>query len=203
MLWIGLAAVAVALVFTCGTKGLGGWSQSRASATAAKRKLSDVETDPVKLAGLISQVPAFETPQPEEKQASLFREKLHEQLKKAGINTEPLTLLAGKRLTIGAAGYRTLKIKCKAKCKLDQLLDFLAGLKENPYFVGVEELQIRCDTKEPPEKRKDKDIDVDLVVSTFVKDSVSKAGAPTRSTALAKPAVEARSVDHANPSSRQ
>ena len=52
---------------------------------------------------------------------------------------------------------------------LDQLLDFLSNLNENPYLVGVEELRIQCDTKEPPEKRKDKEIEIDLTVSTFVK----------------------------------
>jgi len=65
--------------------------------------------------------------------------------------------------------YKVLKIKCKGKCKFDQLLDFLSNLKENPYLVGIEELRFQCDTKEPPEKRKDKEIEIDLTVSTFVK----------------------------------
>ena len=116
-LLIGLVAVVAALVFTYGVKGLDAWRKSRTSSAAARQKLSEVETDKAKLAALIAQVPVFETPQPEEKQASLFREKLHAQLKKSGINTEPLTLLASnKRLTIGGAGYRALKIKCKGKC---------------------------------------------------------------------------------------
>jgi hypothetical protein len=60
-----------------------------------------------------------------------------------------------------------LKVKCKGKCKFDQLLDFLAGLKENPYLVGVEELRVTCDTKVPPEKRNQ--VEIDLTVSTFAK----------------------------------
>ena len=124
----------------------------------------------------------FESPEPEEKQKTLFREKLYEQLKKAGINTEPPQPLLGKKTSVGGVTYQVLKIKCKGKCKFDQFLDFLANLKENPYVVGVEELQIRFDTKEPPEKRKDKDVDVDLIVSTFVRDTASKAG-PQRETA--------------------
>jgi hypothetical protein len=173
----GVAAVAI-LVLAYGTKGLARWNKSRDSLTAAKRKLGEVETDKAKLAGLLALVPAFEKPEPEEKQKSLFREKLFEQMKKAGINPEPPQPILGKKINIGGTAYRVLKVKCKAKCKLDQLLDFLAGLKENPYFVGVEELQIRCDTKEPPEKRKDKDVEVDLVVSTFVRDSAAKPTAP-------------------------
>jgi hypothetical protein len=189
MLLIGLALAVAVLVLGYGTKGMDHWGKSRASLAAAKKKLSEVETDKAKLAGLIALVPVFETPEPEEKQKSLFREKLYEQMKKAGINPEPPQPLAGKRISIAGANYRVLKIKCRAKCKLDQLLDFLAGLKENPYFVGVEDLQVRCDTKEPPEKRKDKDVDVDLILSTFVKDVAAKS-------------VEAKSVGYADQSSR-
>ena len=174
LLLIGAVAAVAILVFAYGTKGLGRWSKSRDSLTAAKRKLGEVETDKAKLAGLLAQVPVFEKPEPEEKQKSLFREKLHEQLKKAGINPEPPQPILSKKMNVGGTPYRVLKVKCKAKCKFDQLLDFLADLKENPYCVGVEELQIRCDTKEPPEKRKDKDVEVDLVVSTFVRDSAAR-----------------------------
>ncbi len=174
LLLIGVAAAGAILVFAYGTRGLDRWNKSRDSLTAAKQKLSEVETDKAKLAGLISLVPVFEKPEPEEKQKSLFREKLYEQLKKAGITPDPPQPILGKRMNIGGTPYRVLKVKCKAKCKFDQLLDFLAGLKENPYCVGVEELQIRCDTKEPPEKRKDKDVEVDLVVSTFVRDSAAR-----------------------------
>lgn len=194
MLLIGLALVVGIGTLTYGTKGIDHWGKSRTTLAAARKKLSEVETDKAKLAGLIALVPAFETPQSEEKQKSLFREKLYEQLKKAGVNAELQPPLLGKKITISGTAYRVLKIKCKAKCKVDQLLDFLANLKENPYFLGVEELQIRCDTKEPPEKRKDKEADIDLIVSTLVRDT---AGKP-----VASKSVEAKSVEHAEPNSR-
>ena len=136
MLQLGLAAVAVILVFTYGTKGIDRWNKNRTSLTAAKKKLAEVETDKTKLAGLMALVPVFESPEPEEKQKTLFREKLYEQLKKAGINTEPPQPLLGKKTTVGGATYQVLKVKCKGKCKFDQLLDFLANLKENPYCRG-------------------------------------------------------------------
>jgi hypothetical protein len=186
MLLIGVVALTAVAVFTYGTKGMDRWGKSRASLAAAKKKLAEVETDKAKLAGLLALVPVFETPESVEKQTSLFREKLLEQLKKAGINPEPPVPLAGKKINIAGVNYQVLKIKCRAKCRFDKLLDFLAGLKENPYVVGVEELQVRCDTKEPPEKRKDKDVEVDFVVSTFLKD------------VAARPA-ESRSVKYANP----
>ena len=189
LLLIGAASVVVILIFTYGTKGLDRWSRSRAFITAAKKKLREVETDKAKLAGLLALVPAFEAPETLEKQTTLFREKLYAQLKKAGINTEPSPPVLGKKIGISGVNYRVLKIKCKTKCKFDQLLDFLAGLKENPYFVGVEELRVQCDTKEPPEKRKDKTVDVDLVVSTFVREGAAKA-------------AETKAVQHADANNR-
>jgi hypothetical protein len=197
----GVAAVAI-LAFTYGAKGIDRWHKSRVSLAQAKRKLGEVETDKTKLAGLMTLVPVFETPQPEEKQKSLFREKLYEQMKKAGINSEPPQPLLGKKSNIGGTTYQALKIRCKGKCKFDQFLDFLSNLKENPYFVGVEELQLRFDMKEPPEKRKDKDVDIDLTVSTFVRDMASKPGPRTRNTALGSPTVEAKPVGHADANSQ-
>ncbi|MEN6335287.1 MAG: GspMb/PilO family protein, partial [Phycisphaerales bacterium] len=166
-LLLGAAAVVLIFVFTYGSKGYDHWSQARRTLAAAKNKLGEVETDKNRQAALATMVPAIEAPQVEDKQKFLFRDKLHEQLKKAGINTEPLQFLPVRKSR--SLPYRVLKIKCKGKCKFDQLLDFLSNLKENPYLVGVEELRLQCDTKEPPEKRKDKEIEIDLTVSTFVK----------------------------------
>ena len=54
-------------------------------------------------------------------------------------------------------------MKCSGKCKFAQILDLLASLKENPYLVGIEEMRIKCDTKNRQE------IELDLTVSTFAK----------------------------------
>jgi hypothetical protein len=189
LLRLGAVAVVAILVFTYGTKALGRWEKSHSDLKAAQKKLDELETDPARLAGLLALVPAFEDPQTLEKQSSLFREKLYEQLKKSGINSEPPQPQLGKKIQIGGITYQVLKIKCKGKGKFDQVLDFLGNLKENPYVVGVEELQIRCDTKEPPEKRKDKVVDLDLTVSTFVRESAARR-------------VEVKTVPHAEPNSR-
>lgn len=167
ILLLGVVSAVAIFVFTGGSKLFDDWGKARTTLAAAKRKLSEVETDKNRQAALAAIVPVFEAPQVEDKQKFLFRDRLHEQLKKAGINTDPPQFLPVRKPR--GVPYRVLKIKCKGKCKLDQLLDFLANLKENPYCVGVEELRIQCDTKEPPEKRKDKQIEIDLVVSTFVK----------------------------------
>ena len=149
--------------FTFGLDWIDGWRDTRASVAGAQTKLRDLEIDRVKRAGLLAIVPVCKTPQPEETQKFLFRDKLHEQLKKAGVNTQPLQILPSRKMR--TSPYNVLKIRCKGKCKFDQLLDLLAGLKENPHLVGVEELHVACDTKQPPEKRQE--VEIELVVSTF------------------------------------
>lgn len=167
MLLLGVVSAVVIFIFTYGSKGYDRWSEARTTLASAKRKLGEVETDKNRQAALAAMVPAIEMPEVEDKQKFLFRDRLYEQLKKAGIKTEPLQFLPVRRPR--SVPHKVLKIKCKGKCKFDQLLDFLSNLNENPYLIGVEELRIQCDTKEPPEKRKDKEIEIDLTVSTFVK----------------------------------
>ena len=158
---IGAVGIAAILVFAFVSEWTGHWTKARASLDALKEKLELIDVDKAKQAGLMSIVPVFEMPQEEETQRFLFRDKLNEQLKQAGIKSEPLQVVSvGKsRLT----GYRLLRLKCSSKCKFTQVLDLLADLKENPYLVGVEELRIKCDQKKPQE------VELDLTVSTFVK----------------------------------
>jgi hypothetical protein len=165
MVQIGVIAVIAIPAVTFGTKWIDDWRQVRRSLASAQSKLNDLEINEAKQAGLLSIVPVLEPPQEEETQKLLFRDKLHEQLKKAGINTEPLQFLPTRK--VKDMPHKVLKIQCKGKCKFDQLLDLLAGLRENPYLVGIEELKIDCDTKQPPDKRQE--VEIALTVSTFVK----------------------------------
>ncbi len=161
ILKIGAVCVAAILVFVFASELLGRWAEARASLAEVKNKLELIDVDKAKRSGLLSIVPVFEMPEKEETQRFLFRDKLNEQLKKAGIKNQPLQVASiGKS---GQAGYRLLRLKCSAKCRFTQMLDLLANLKDNPYLVGVEELRIRCDSKKPQE------VDLDLTVSTFVK----------------------------------
>jgi hypothetical protein len=162
---IGVIAVIAIPAFTFGTKWLDDWRQVRKSLAQSQDKLKGLEINEARQAGLLSIVPVLELPEEEEVQKLLFRDKLHEQLKKAGINTEPLQVLAVRKTR--DVPHKVLKIQCKGKCKFDQFLSFLAGLRENPYLVGIEELRIECDTKQPPDKRQE--VDIALTVSTFVK----------------------------------
>ncbi len=158
---IGAVCAAAILVFFISTKWLGHWGQVRKLLDAEWAKLKVLSPGEAKQRGLLSVVPVFEMPQIEEKQKFLFRDKFDEQLKKAGIRSEPLEFLStGKSQQ---DGYRLLRLKCSGKCKFAQILDLLASLKDNPYLVGIEEMRIKCDTKNRQE------IELDLTVSTFVK----------------------------------
>jgi hypothetical protein len=155
-----VCAVAV-LVFVFATKGVAYWMGVRRTLAAAKAQMQSVSTESAMQASLRSIVPVFEMPQSLEKQKFLFRDKLNEQLNKAGIKSEPLQVVAmGKS---PQSGYKLMRLKCSSKCKLEQVLNLLASLKENPYLVGVEQLRLRCNPKNKQE------IEMDLVVSTFVK----------------------------------
>lgn len=154
------AICAVGIVaFVFGTKWMGRWAQARRSLAEVKAKLELISVDQTRQAGLAAIVPVFQMPQKEETQKLLFRNKLNEQLKKAGINSKPLQVLAAGKAKQG--GYRLLRVKCSAKCRFGQMLDFLARLNENPYLVGIEEMRIKCDSKNR------EDVEMDLTVSTF------------------------------------
>jgi len=159
-LMIGGVCVAV-IVFTFVLKIPNRWVEARKSLALIRAKLKAIDVDQVRQAGLTSIVPVFEIPQVEEKQMLLFRDKLNEQLKKAGVSSKPLQVLPVTKARQG--GYKILRVKCSGNCKFEQALDLLAGLNENPYLAGIEEFKIKCD----PKKRQD--VELDFTVSTLVK----------------------------------
>jgi hypothetical protein len=125
MVQIGAIAIIAIPAFTFGSKWIDDWRRVRGSVASAQARLKDLEINEAQQAGLLSIVPACEPPQEEEVQKLLFRDKLHEQLKKAGVNTEPLQFLPIRKVK----DHKILKIQCKGKCKFDQLLDLLASLR--------------------------------------------------------------------------
>ena len=156
------AICAIAIVgFAFATQWLGHWKKWRGLGAGIENKLETIDISEAKRAGLTSIVPVFEMPEEEQTQKYLFRDKFNEQLKKAGIKGKPLQVLPAVKS--GVAGYKLLRLKCSAKCRFGQVLELLAGLKENPYLVGIEEFKIECDEK------KRQDVKLDLTISTFVK----------------------------------
>jgi len=158
---IGAVCVAAILVFLFATGLRERWVKVREEGAEIKAQLEAISGDKTRQAGLMSIVPVFEMPIIEEEQKFLFRKKIDEQLKKAGIKSKPMQILStGKSQQ---AGYKLLSLKCSAKCRFGQVFDLLARLNDNPYLVGIEEMRIQCD----PKKRQE--VELTLTVSTFVK----------------------------------
>jgi len=167
---IGAAAVVCIILSVIATSWLEHWGKVRRRLSERQAELRSIVSLETKQAlrqssgqaGLLATVPVFEMPQAEEKQKYLFRNKVAEQIKKAGIETKPLEILPNRKS--GNVGYKLVCVKCSSeKCRFGQILDLLAALKENPYLVGIEELNIKCD----PQKQEE--FKLDIVVSTFAK----------------------------------
>ncbi|OHB78695.1 MAG: hypothetical protein A2Z25_15155 [Planctomycetes bacterium RBG_16_55_9] len=163
---LGAVAAVVILLFYAATQWRDHWAVARTNAAELQAKLDAIDVDKAKQAGLTTIVPAFEMPKVEDEQSFLFRDKLSEQLKRAGINNKPLQVQAGRKSLY--PGYNLLLVKCSATCRFPQMLDFLAWLNENPYLVGIEEFKIKVDPKKPQE------VELELTVSTFT--SLTKKG---------------------------
>ena len=165
---LGAIAVAVILCWFMSDKLLfDDWKQVRRELKVERERLSSIA--PVKgkgmsakQAGLFSVVPKLEMPRSVTEQKELFMTKFTDQLKKSGIRPKSLSSLPVAK-SKRTAGYAKLHLQCQGKCSFDQVLDLLANLYDNPYFVAVEELQVKCDAK------KRSMVDLKLIVSTFVK----------------------------------
>lgn len=158
---LGALGIAGILIFLVGSKVFDRLKKAQASTAILNNKLELIDVDKAKQSGLMSIVPKFEMPIEEEDQKFLFVDKLTEQFKKAGITNQPLQVAS--KTTSKKDGYKLLRLKCSATCRLTHALDFLANLKDNPYLVGIEELRLRIDKNKPQE------VAMDLTVSTFVK----------------------------------
>lgn len=164
----GAIAVAIILCWFVSEKFLfDDWKQLRRELTVERERLSLVAPTKgkgmsAKQIGLLNVVPKLEMPQTYITQKELFSAKFNDQLKKSGIRVKSLNSLPVSK-SKRTGGYAKLLLQCQGKCSFNQVLDLLANLYDNPYFVGVEELQVKCDAK------KRSQVDLKLVVSTFVK----------------------------------
>ncbi len=158
---MGAIGVGLVLVLFLGMKWLEHWKDVRGQIAEIKTKLKAIDIEKSRQAGLMSIVPVFEMPQAEEQQTFAFRNKLRDQFKQARINNKPLRVLSTGKTRLG--GHKLVRVECSVECQFTQFMDFLAGLNENPYLVGVEEMRIRCDKKKP------QNVDVDMTFSTLSK----------------------------------
>jgi hypothetical protein len=155
---VGIVAIVV-LLFAL--EGYDRWNTARQKSQELETKLDHIDLDKAKRSGLTALVPVFQMPVEKESQRFLFRDKLNEQLRNAGINSLPLQEVPGGKSPIIPEKYELLRLKCSAKCSIEQIFNLLADLKNNPYIVGVEEMRIKKDA------RNQRQFDFDLTVSTL------------------------------------
>ena len=155
---VGVAAIVALLI---ALEGYERWNNAREKSQELENQLDHIDLDKAKRSGLTSIVPVFQMPIEKEKQRFLFRDKFNEQLRNARINSLPLQEVPGGKSP--EPGYELLRLKCSAKCSIEQVFNLLADLKNNPYLVGVEEMRIKKDA------RNQQQFDFDLTVSTLVK----------------------------------
>lgn len=104
-------------------------------------------------------IPAYAPPEKVETQRLLFEGKLVEQFKKAGL--KPISMVFSTPKYVSAIGYYKLSFQMKCQCKFKQVFDLLATLRENPYLVGIEALDIKLDSKDRSK------VDFTLKLSTY------------------------------------
>ncbi len=163
----GAAAALVIIGWSLGLPWLKDWQETRTALAARKQQIKliapgDDQAAAKAVEELVRAVPVFEMPQREKEQIVLFRDAFSEQLKKAGIKVRTLEY-TGTAAARRVGAYRLLRLQCRGQCQLNQAFDLLAALNENPYLVGVEDIQLKCD----PRNRQN--VDLTLTVSTFVK----------------------------------
>jgi hypothetical protein len=162
---IGGIIVVLAFVVIVGPKWWSNWAKVRSEVRQMQELIEGACSGRFNPAGLASMVPVFEMPKDLETQKTSFRDEITRQLRQAGMPNTPLQVETASRQKIG--GYSKLCLKYKGTCRFDQLVEFLALLKQNPYYVGIDELTIRADTKVSVEQRQT--VDVEMVICTLVK----------------------------------
>lgn len=149
----------IPVFFLCIVPWFEDWSRVRKQLTARRRmmkKITDVDSR------LFSIVPKFSIPRDEKSQGTLFRDEFSKQLKQAGINAKSLQLVSSAKQQ-RVSGYKCLQLQCRGECRFEQVMDLLAALNGNPYFVAVEAITLKCDAKDRNK------MDVTLTVSTYAK----------------------------------
>lgn len=147
-------------------RGVGHWQQMRSEIRAMEATLKDIQSPAsAKQMVLDQQVPVYRMPESPDNQAFLFRARLTEQIKKAGLKEVPLQMDVSKNKSL--SGYQPLYLSYSGKCTFDKLLKLLVDLKTNPYYVSVEALKIDADPKQQAQQRRE--LAVELTVSTLTK----------------------------------
>ena len=162
-----LAAIVVGMVIP---RWWSHWSQIRTQISEDKLLLEQAAKGDFNPAGLAALVPVFEMPRDMETQKVLFRDEVNRQLTQAQMPSAPLQIEPAARQMVGK--FSRLSLKYKGTCRFEQLLDFLAMLRANKYYAGVEDLVLRADSKKTAQERQT--IEVEMTISTLFKTPAKK-----------------------------
>lgn len=154
-----VGVVLVPMFFLCIVPWFEDWRQVREQLTARRQMMKKISTVDSRLFSL---VPKFAIPRDEKSQGTLFRDEFSKQLKQAGINAKSVQLVSARKQQ-RVSGYKCLQLQCRGECRFEQVMDLLAALNGNPYFVAVEAITLKCDTKDRNK------MDITLTVSTYAK----------------------------------
>jgi hypothetical protein len=146
------------------------WSQIRTQISEDQFLLDQAAKGDFNPPGLAALVPVFEMPKDMEAQKVLFRDEVNRQLTQAQMPSAPLQIEPVAKQMVGK--FNRLTLKYKGTCRFEQLLDFLAMLKNNKYYAGVEDLVLRADSKKTAQERQT--IEVEMTISTLFKAPAKK-----------------------------
>lgn len=133
----GVGAILILFVFL---NWIQSWQELRQNIAQTKLQLDYLTNAEKKMADLRAKVPVVAIPQKEQKQLFAFREVLNTQLNDARITHKPF-----KVTTVAKSPrpeYQYLYLQCSGSSNFENVLNFLAALKKNPYLVGIDELVI-------------------------------------------------------------
>ncbi len=170
MVLVGAACVGAILAFMVVPKWWGHWSRIRTQIREDRLLLEHASAGEFNPPGLASMVPVFEMPKDMEAQKILFREEINRQLMQARMPSAPLQIEPVTKQVVGKFGR--LSLKYKGTCRFDSLLDFLATLKNNRYYAGVDELVLKVDPKRTGQERQN--LDVEMTISTLFRTQAAK-----------------------------
>jgi hypothetical protein len=171
-LWLGAVGSVLILGLVYVPTLAGHWRKMRSEMHAMERTLQQIRNPKNAKQGFLdTQVPVYKMPTTRNDQRFLYRDKLTEQIKKAGLKEVPLQIEESRKWITG--GYKPLYFSYAGKCSFDKLLKLLVDLKTNPYYVSIEALKIEADSKTPAQGRKEMTIELTLTTLTLAEKTPS------------------------------
>ena len=91
-------------------------------------------------------VPVFKIPVTAEQQSILFRDEITKQLQQCGMKAKSMQLRQNKPKD--TEGYKAWTVECQGQCQYDSIMRFVEEVKKNPYYVAIEKLVLKVDSKD-------------------------------------------------------